>query len=164
MRKVLIAATAVALLTGAAKADGPSSTVHGAAAPTLWACATHSTAYGTQVTKYRVEKDKLVNLSDIELLLGSRHQDGSPASDDLRQTVERQATYRILEDTSVGLIAIQAGAELSDNLPSVSAAVIMIDKKTGGFRSLIFAEERFDRFAQPKSDMDERGQCTIVAP
>jgi hypothetical protein len=48
--------------------------------------------------------------------------------------------------------------------PSVEASVIMIDKKTGGFRKLILSEERFDGFGKPQPDMDYRGQCTVVTP
>jgi hypothetical protein len=164
MRFLLSAALAVALLTGSAEADSPASATHGAGTPTIWACATHDTTFGTEVTKYRVDTDKLVDLSDIEFWLKLRSEI-APVSDDLRREIEQRSTYRILKDTSVGLIAVQGGAELlGGDHPSVSASVIMIDKKTGGFRSLILSEERLDRFGQPQSDTDDRGKCTVVTP
>jgi hypothetical protein len=118
MKKVLIAVRAAALLTGSGKADGAPSAMHGVAAPTLRACATHDTTFGPKVTKYRVDKDKLVDLSDLETWIKLRSE-VAPISDDLRREIERRSTYRIVEDTSVGLVAIQADAELSDNLPTV---------------------------------------------
>jgi hypothetical protein len=130
----------------------------GAWADTLWVCAANDSNSAAPVTKYRLDGDKIYDLTAIEFWISSI----KPVDDDQREKIEADNTLHVVEDTAIGLVAMQGEAKLYGDYRSVSASIIMLNKVTGGFRRLSLEEQLADQYGQPTKDMAERGQCTLV--
>jgi hypothetical protein len=133
-----------------------------ASAEPMWVCATTDPVLGTQIEKYGIENGVLYNLSAEEILGVKGAEADQPDGKALNDTIMEVFKYRILEDNSVGLIAVQAEAKSYNNGNSVSADVLMIDKRTGGFRQLAFSQQLADINGKPNTDFAVRGECTFI--
>ena len=107
-----------------------------------WYCAVER-----RIEKYQVNGNQLIHLNDLlsETL-------------DPKDRDEFRPKFQILRNNVDGIVAVLADASHDKGL-SVFANVVLINKKTGQFRNMVFSAERKNGKLEPA--LESEGNCAI---
>jgi hypothetical protein len=128
----------------------------------MWVCAISDPVLGAQMEKFSIENGFIYDLTAVDILGAKGAEADRPDGKALNETLKESSKYRILEDNSVGLVAAGAEAKSYGSGNSVFVEVLMIDKRTGGFRQMSFSQQLTDPNGKQKSDRAVRGECTLI--